>query len=91
MTSRKLATVLALTAGFLLVEIIGGVISNSLALLADAGHMATDVAALALAWFGARGPAATGIGARVRQPPLGGPRGAGEWPRPLRDRDRHHA
>jgi len=54
MTSRKLATVLALTAGFLLVEIIGGVISNSLALLADAGHMATDVAALALAWFGAR-------------------------------------
>jgi cobalt-zinc-cadmium efflux system protein len=54
MMSRKLAWVLALTATFLLVEIIGGIVSNSLALLADAGHMATDVAALALAWFGAR-------------------------------------
>ncbi len=54
MMSRKLAWVLGLTATFLLVEIIGGIVSNSLALLADAGHMATDVAALSLAWFGAR-------------------------------------
>jgi len=54
MMSRKLAMVLALTASFLLVEIVGGLLSNSLALLADAGHMATDVAALALAWFGSR-------------------------------------
>jgi cobalt-zinc-cadmium efflux system protein len=52
--SRKIALVLALTASFLLVEVIGGMLSNSLALLADAGHMATDVAALSLAWFGAR-------------------------------------
>lgn len=52
--SRKIALVLALTATFLLVEVIGGLLSNSLALLADAGHMATDVAALSLAWFGAR-------------------------------------
>lgn len=40
---------------FLVVEVIGGWLANSLALLADAGHMLTDVAALALslfvAWF----------------------------------------
>lgn len=40
---------LGLTAGFLLVEVAGGLWSGSLALLADAGHMLTDVAALALA------------------------------------------
>jgi len=34
------------------VEVIGGLISGSLALLADAGHMLTDFAALVLAWFG---------------------------------------
>lgn len=46
---------LAITATFLIAEVVGGVVSNSLALLADAGHMLTDVAALALslfvAWF----------------------------------------
>ncbi|MEY4608796.1 MAG: hypothetical protein RL625_1013, partial [Gemmatimonadota bacterium] len=46
---------LVLTAGFLLVEVLGGWLANSLALLADAGHMLTDVGALALslfvAWF----------------------------------------
>jgi cobalt-zinc-cadmium efflux system protein len=44
-----------MTAALLVAEVIGGLISNSLALLADAGHMLTDVAALALslfvAWF----------------------------------------
>ena len=45
---RTLTFVLILTGVFMLVEIIGGVLSNSLALLADAGHMFTDVAALAL-------------------------------------------
>jgi cobalt-zinc-cadmium efflux system protein len=52
---RSLRLALALTATLLVVEIAGGFISNSLALLADAGHMLTDVAALALslfvAWF----------------------------------------
>ena len=52
---RRLRLALAITASFLLAEVAGGVISNSLALLADAGHMLTDVAALALslfiAWF----------------------------------------
>jgi cobalt-zinc-cadmium efflux system protein len=40
-----------LTAILLVVEVIGGFLSNSIALLADAGHMLTDVAALALALF----------------------------------------
>lgn len=49
--TRPLVIALAITATFLIVEIIGGLVTNSLALLADAGHMATDVAALALALF----------------------------------------
>ncbi|MGH2544072.1 MAG: cation diffusion facilitator family transporter, partial [Ardenticatenaceae bacterium] len=48
---RPLAIALAITATFLVVEIIGGLLTNSLALLADAGHMATDVAALGLSLF----------------------------------------
>jgi cobalt-zinc-cadmium efflux system protein len=43
-----------INAVFLVVEVVGGIIANSLALLADAGHMLTDVAALALAIFVAR-------------------------------------
>jgi cobalt-zinc-cadmium efflux system protein len=43
-----------LTGGFMLVEVVGGLISGSLALLADAGHMLTDTAALAMGWLGAR-------------------------------------
>lgn len=40
-----------LTGSFMLIEVIGGVISGSLALLADAGHMLTDTAALLLAFY----------------------------------------
>ena len=43
-----------LTGGFMFVELAGGIIANSLALIADAGHMLTDFAALALAWFAFR-------------------------------------
>jgi len=39
-----------LTAAFMLAEIVAGVLSGSLALIADAGHMLTDAAALLLAW-----------------------------------------
>ncbi len=39
-----------LTGLFMVVEVIGGLISGSLALLADAGHMLTDFAALFMAW-----------------------------------------
>lgn len=48
---RSLRIALALTATLFVVEVIGGFLSNSIALLADAGHMLTDVAALGLALF----------------------------------------
>ncbi|CAJ1412114.1 unnamed protein product [Effrenium voratum] len=43
-----------LTAGFMVAEVIGGILSGSLALIADAGHMATDAAALFLAYIAFR-------------------------------------
>src|SRR6266849_9885671 len=46
-----LKTALALTLVILVVEFAGGLISHSLALLSDAGHVLTDVFALGLAWF----------------------------------------
>jgi cobalt-zinc-cadmium efflux system protein len=52
--SRRLVWVLALTAVFMVAEALGGVLSGSLALLADAGHMFTDVAALGLSVFAMR-------------------------------------
>src|SRR6266566_6197236 len=48
---RSLRLALALTAVLLVVEVVGGFLSNSIALLADAGHLLTDVAALGLALF----------------------------------------
>lgn len=51
---RVVLTALVLTASFMLVELVGGLLSGSLALIADAGHMLTDAAALALAWVGFR-------------------------------------
>ncbi|MDD7862803.1 cation transporter, partial [Klebsiella quasipneumoniae] len=47
--ARRLLWAFIVTAGFMLVEAIGGAISGSLALLADAGHMLTDSAALLFA------------------------------------------
>ncbi len=46
----RLLKVLLLTGFFMVAEVVGGVISGSLALLADAGHMLTDTAALGLAY-----------------------------------------
>lgn len=45
----RLRLVLGLTAGYALVQAVGGWLSGSLALIADAGHMVSDAAALALA------------------------------------------
>ncbi|MBE7733205.1 cation diffusion facilitator family transporter [Devosia faecipullorum] len=45
---------LLLTGTFMVAEIVGGVLSGSLALIADAGHMLTDTVALFLAWLGFR-------------------------------------
>ena len=46
---RSLIIAFVLIAGFMVVVVIGGILSGSLALLADAGHMATDAASIALA------------------------------------------
>lgn len=48
---RRLLAVLVLTTVYTIAEIVGGLLSGSLALLADAGHMATDDVALGLALF----------------------------------------
>ncbi|MBW1884887.1 MAG: cation transporter [Deltaproteobacteria bacterium] len=48
---RRLAFVLVLAASYMGAEIVGGLLTGSLALLADAGHMLTDVAALSLSLF----------------------------------------
>lgn len=46
---KRVFWALLLTIAFMVVEVIGGILSGSLALLADAGHMLTDAASLALA------------------------------------------
>ena len=55
---RRLRIALIITALLLVTEFVGGLVANSLALLADAGHLLTDVAALGLslfvAWFSRR-------------------------------------
>ena len=57
-----LAIALAITSGIMLLEFVGGLVTNSLALLSDAGHMLSDAGALALSlfaiWFAAKPPSA---------------------------------
>lgn len=54
----RLLAVLGMVGAFLVVEVIGGLLTNSLALLADAGHMFTDAAGIGLSllaiWFAGR-------------------------------------
>src|SRR5690625_2603070 len=47
----RLKLVLLLISIYMVAEVVGGILTNSLALLADAGHMLSDAAALALALF----------------------------------------
>lgn len=49
---RRVAIAACLTFSFMIAEVIGGIVSGSLALLADAAHMLTDAGALGLAWLG---------------------------------------
>ena len=51
MSYKRLWWALIINLFFLVAEVAGGILTNSLALLADAGHMLTDVGALALALF----------------------------------------
>ncbi len=53
LTGRTLRTAFVLTLVILAVELAGGLLSHSLALLSDAGHVLTDIFALGLAWFAA--------------------------------------
>jgi|TARA_Y100000780_G_scaffold150041_1_gene135159 cobalt-zinc-cadmium efflux system protein len=46
---RNLTIALGLTVGYMVVELVGGFLANSLSLLADAGHMITDAGAIGLA------------------------------------------
>ena len=59
-SKKAMITVLALTFAFMAIEVIGGIFTGSLALIADAGHMLGDAAALVLAlvavWFAGRKP-----------------------------------
>jgi cobalt-zinc-cadmium efflux system protein len=50
-SGSRLGLALGLAVGVLLIELAGGLLSHSLALLSDAGHVLTDVFALGLAWF----------------------------------------
>ena len=50
-TRRRLGIALVLVASYMVAEVVGGLLTGSLALLADAGHMLSDTAALALALF----------------------------------------
>jgi len=50
----RLRWVLAITAAFMVAEVVGGLVSGSLALLADAGHMLTDAGSLGLSLFAIR-------------------------------------
>jgi len=52
--ARRVLLALLLTGGFMLVEVVGGLLTGSLALIADAGHMLADTAALAFAWMAFR-------------------------------------
>ncbi|HYD15919.1 MAG TPA: cation diffusion facilitator family transporter, partial [Hyphomicrobium sp.] len=53
-SERRVAIAALLTGVFMVAEFAGGLISGSLALIADAGHMLTDCAGLLLAWIGFR-------------------------------------
>ena len=50
-SARRVMIAMVLIASFMLVEVAGGIYSQSLALLADAGHMLSDFAALLLTWM----------------------------------------
>ena len=49
--TKRLTWVLAITAIYFFAELLGGILTNSLALLSDAGHMFSDIAAFGLSLF----------------------------------------
>ena len=71
--ARNLAIALAITSTFLVAELVGSFVFNSLALLSDAAHMLTDARALAVALVAIRIGRRCGRLGRAR---LGAPSGA---------------
>ena len=53
-SQNRIAIAFFVTAAFMVAEVAGGIVFNSLALLADAGHMISDIAALGLSWVAIR-------------------------------------
>ena len=53
-SQNRIAIAFFMTTLFMVAEVIGGIVFNSLALLADAGHMISDITALALSWVAIR-------------------------------------
>jgi cobalt-zinc-cadmium efflux system protein len=53
-SQNRIAIAFFITAAFMVAEVVGGIVFNSLALLADAGHMVSDIAALAFSWIAIR-------------------------------------
>ena len=51
---RRMGLAALITGSFMFAEVVGGIAADSLALIADAGHMLTDFASLSLAWFAFR-------------------------------------
>ena len=49
--ARRLTLALVITAIYFFAELVGGILTNSLALLSNAGHMFSDIAALGLSLF----------------------------------------
>lgn len=52
--AQKLKLGVILSCSILIVEVVGGLLSNSLALLSDAGHVFADIIAISLSWYGVR-------------------------------------
>ncbi|MGN6275410.1 MAG: cation diffusion facilitator family transporter [Solirubrobacterales bacterium] len=62
---RRMWWTLALNVGLVVVEVVGGILTGSLAVLADAGHLVSDVGSIALALFAARLAALPAAGRRT--------------------------
>jgi cobalt-zinc-cadmium efflux system protein len=64
-SGRRMWIALAINVGMLVAEAVGGVVTGSLAVLADAGHVLSDVGSIALALFAARLAAMPAAGRRT--------------------------
>ena len=76
----------AINVALLAATVVGGLLTGSLALLADAGHVLSDVAAIALGLLAAASPPVGRAAADLRLPAQRGDRGARQRDRPGRDR-----